>query len=84
MATTMLRSLLTLLLHILLFSHFQDTVSATTITFLNKCGHPVWPGIQPGSGKPILARGGFKLSQNKAYSLKLPHLWSELKEVEEW
>ena len=51
-------------------------VSATTITLYNKCTHLVWPGIQPGAGKPILACGGFKLQPNKAYSLHLPALWS--------
>ena len=51
-------------------------VLAIIITLYNKCTHPVWPGIQPGAGKPILARGGFKLQPNKAYSLHLPALWS--------
>lgn len=51
-------------------------VSATTTTFYNKCSHPVWPGIQPSAGKPILARGGFKLPPNKSYSLSLPAGWS--------
>uniref|UniRef100_A0A7N2LSI2 Thaumatin-like protein n=1 Tax=Quercus lobata TaxID=97700 RepID=A0A7N2LSI2_QUELO len=41
-----------------------------------KCTQPVWPGIQPGAGKPILARGGFKLQPSKAYSLHLTALWS--------
>ncbi|KAM6568133.1 hypothetical protein CsatB_016118 [Cannabis sativa] len=49
---------------------------ATTLTLLNKCSYTVWPGIQPGAGSPILARGGFKLGPNKAYSLRLPPLWS--------
>ncbi|KAK7839811.1 thaumatin-like protein [Quercus suber] len=35
-----------------------------------------WSGIQPGAGKPILARGGFKLQPGKAYSLHLTALWS--------
>ncbi|MBA0860183.1 hypothetical protein Goshw_014891 [Gossypium schwendimanii] len=69
---TMLRSLLTFTLFTLLFSY----VSATTITLYNKCPHPVWPGIQPSAGKPLLARGGFKLRPNKAYSMRLPPLWS--------
>lgn len=51
-------------------------VSAAAMILYNKCPHPVWPGIQPGAGKPILARGGFKLPPNKAYSLQLPPLWS--------
>ncbi|MQM16152.1 hypothetical protein Taro_049108 [Colocasia esculenta] len=48
----------------------------TTLAFYNKCSHPVWPGIQPSAGKPILARGGFRLLPNQAYSLSLPVGWS--------
>ncbi|KAK1388264.1 Thaumatin-like protein 1 [Heracleum sosnowskyi] len=33
-------------------------ISATSITLYNKCSHPVWPGIQPGAGKPVLASHG--------------------------
>ncbi|GMI99511.1 hypothetical protein like AT1G18250 [Hibiscus trionum] len=73
---TMLRSVLTLTLFTLLLSHASVEVSATTLTLYNKCPHPVWPGIQPSAGKPLLARGGFKLPPNKAYSLNLPPLWS--------
>ena len=36
----------------------------------------MWPAIQPGAGKPILARGGFNLPPNKAYSLQVPPQWS--------
>ena len=50
-------------------------VSATTITLYYKCTHPIWLSIQPGTSKPILARGGFKFQPNKAYSLHLPALW---------
>ncbi|XP_011039126.1 PREDICTED: thaumatin-like protein [Populus euphratica] len=71
----MLRSLLSLLLFTSIFSHISE-VSSTTITLHNKCTHPVWPGIQPSAGKPILARGGFKLPPNKAYTLHIPPLWS--------
>ncbi|PKI52837.1 thaumatin-like protein [Punica granatum] len=70
------RPLLSLLLLSLLSSHIADEVSATTITLFNKCPHTVWPGIQPSAGKPILARGGFKLPPKKAYTLHLPALWS--------
>ncbi|KAJ1378726.1 Thaumatin, conserved site [Sesbania bispinosa] len=71
--TIMLRSILALFL----ISHISvSKVSATTITLCNKCPHPVWPGIQPSAGKPILARGGFNLPPNKAYTLQLPPLWS--------
>ncbi|XWS60868.1 hypothetical protein CRYUN_Cryun07bG0074600 [Craigia yunnanensis] len=73
---TMPRSLLTFTLFTLLFSHISVEISARTITLYNKCPHPVWPGIQPSAGKPLLARGGFKLPPNKAYSMSLPPLWS--------
>lgn len=74
MAAT-LRSLLILILFTLTFSHISE-VSSTTITLHNKCTHPVWPGVQPSAGRPLLARGGFKLPPNKAYTLNLPPLWS--------
>ncbi|RVW17401.1 Thaumatin-like protein [Vitis vinifera] len=60
--------LLRSLLLSLVCTYIAGEVSATTISLYNKCSHPVWPGIQPGAGKPILARGGFKLPPNKAYS----------------
>ncbi|XP_019167477.1 PREDICTED: thaumatin-like protein [Ipomoea nil] len=71
----MLRSLL-FLSAIFFFFFVSVEVSATTMTLYNKCRHPVWPGIQPGAGKPVLARGGFKLPPNKAYTLRLPAGWS--------
>ncbi|KAL4364275.1 hypothetical protein GQ457_04G039180 [Hibiscus cannabinus] len=73
---TMLRSVSIFTLFTLLLSHISVETSATTITLYNKCAHPVWPGIQPSAGKPLLARGGFKLPPNKAYSMRLPPLWS--------
>ncbi|KAK8969298.1 Thaumatin-like protein [Platanthera guangdongensis] len=50
--------------------------SAATLALYNKCKDPVWPGIQPSAGRPILARGGFLLLPNQAYSLRLPAAWS--------
>ncbi|XP_051119729.1 thaumatin-like protein [Andrographis paniculata] len=50
--------------------------SGATMTLYNKCSHPVWPGIQASAGKPLLARGGFKLPPNKAYTMQLPPGWS--------
>ncbi|WOL20064.1 hypothetical protein Cni_G28866 [Canna indica] len=50
--------------------------SAATLSFYNKCRETVWPGIQPSAGKPVLARGGFQLHPNQAYSLRLPTGWS--------
>ncbi|GJZ55073.1 thaumatin-like protein [Tanacetum coccineum] len=63
----------TILLLILTTLHLT---SSTTILMVNKCSHPVWPGIQPGGNSPILARGGFKLPPSKSYTLFLPPNWS--------
>ncbi|KAH6763431.1 Pathogenesis-related thaumatin superfamily protein [Perilla frutescens var. hirtella] len=72
-----LRPLFSLLFLFVLTLQISEEVSAgTTMTMYNKCSHPVWPGIQPGSGKPILAKGGFKLLPNKSYTLQLPPGWS--------
>ncbi|KAI3761605.1 hypothetical protein L1987_52026 [Smallanthus sonchifolius] len=43
---------------------------------VNKCTHPVWPGIQPTAGRPVLLRGGFKLPPKKSFTLSLPPAWS--------
>ncbi|GJX57816.1 thaumatin-like protein [Tanacetum coccineum] len=63
----------TILLLILTTLHLT---SSTTILMVNKCRHPVWPGIQPGANSPILAHGGFKLPPSKSYTLFLPPNWS--------
>ena len=74
-ASTMAMLLKPLLLG-LLFTYIAVMASATTTSLYNKCSHPVCPGIQPRAGQPILARGGFKLQPNKAYSLHIPADWS--------
>uniref|UniRef100_A0A7N0V0W2 Thaumatin-like protein n=1 Tax=Kalanchoe fedtschenkoi TaxID=63787 RepID=A0A7N0V0W2_KALFE len=51
-------------------------VSSTTITLRNKCNHPVWPAIQPGSGHPVLRCGGFHMAPGETTALRLPPLWS--------
>ena len=50
--------------------------SAATLALYNKCGETVWPGIQPGAGKEILARGGLQLLPNRVTSIRLPTGWS--------
>ncbi|RZC61282.1 hypothetical protein C5167_023035 [Papaver somniferum] len=65
-----------LLLTLLFISHIAVEVSSATIAFHNKCSYPVWPGIQPSAGKPILVKGGFKLNPKQAYSLRVPQDWS--------
>ncbi|KAI7757322.1 hypothetical protein M8C21_031450 [Ambrosia artemisiifolia] len=68
----------TMQLHTIFFSLLLSFhgISATTFIMLNKCTYPVWPGIQPGAGSPVLARGGFKLPPKKSYTLFLPPAWS--------
>ncbi|XP_047161393.1 thaumatin-like protein [Vigna umbellata] len=50
-------------------------VSAATVTLTNNCPHPVWPGIQPNAGKPIVARGGLFLPPHQSQSLQIPAQW---------
>ncbi|XP_074269092.1 thaumatin-like protein [Silene latifolia] len=72
-------STLILLLSLLLFSLFTlfpGQVMGAKMVFSNKCGFPVWPGVQPSAGQPVLARGGFMLLPNQAYSMELPNRWS--------
>ncbi|KAL6552512.1 hypothetical protein OROHE_007876 [Orobanche hederae] len=72
----MLRPLLSFFFLSILVLHSSVEVSGTTMTLYNKCSHPVWPGIQPGAGHPVLANGGFKLPPNKFHKLRLPAGWS--------
>ncbi|XP_068662708.1 thaumatin-like protein [Aristolochia californica] len=58
------------------FAASVGVAKGTTFALYNKCPHAVWPGIQPGAGKPVLARGGFRLQPNQAYSLRVPAGWS--------
>ncbi|KAL9668637.1 hypothetical protein QQ045_006175 [Rhodiola kirilowii] len=74
MASKMIHNLLFLLF--LTYLHLTVDVSATTIRLVNRCGRTIWPGIQPGGGKPIVARGGFQLNAGQSYSLNLPPFWS--------
>ncbi|PKU74708.1 thaumatin-like protein [Dendrobium catenatum] len=59
-----------------LFASTFFVANSATLALFNKCKEPVWPGIQPSAGRPILARGGFLLLPNQAYSLRLPDAWS--------
>ncbi|KAM0952680.1 putative Thaumatin family [Dioscorea sansibarensis] len=70
------RLILTLPLLILSIYHNAASTQASTLALYNKCKQTVWPGIQPSAGKPILARGGFRLLPNQAYSIRLPPNWS--------
>lgn len=74
--TTQSTNILTKFAFLFLSTVSKNGASAATMTFSNKCSYPVWPGIQPSAGKPILARGGFHLASNQAHTLQLPALWS--------
>lgn len=50
--------------------------SAATLTLSNNCPYSVWPGIQPGGGKPVVANGGLFLPPHQAQTVQLPPLWS--------
>ncbi|KAL8171864.1 hypothetical protein V2J09_023668 [Rumex salicifolius] len=65
-----------LLVFTLILTHIPGEASAATMSLINKCSFPVWPGIQPSAGHPILARGGFKLAPRKTHELQLPAGWS--------
>ncbi|OAY77082.1 Thaumatin-like protein [Ananas comosus] len=43
-----------------------------TLAMYNKCRETVWPGIQPGAGKAVVARGGMRLQPGQATSVRLP------------
>nr|XP_010932644.1 LOW QUALITY PROTEIN: thaumatin-like protein [Elaeis guineensis] len=73
---TMLLLRLSGLLLLLLLLPAALLSEAATLALYNRCRETVWPGIQPSAGKAILARGGFRLLPNQAYSIRLPTAWS--------
>ncbi|KAL6275896.1 hypothetical protein ACE6H2_019497 [Prunus campanulata] len=46
---------------LILCSLAHATSPAPFLTLVNNCPFPLWPGIQPNSGHPVLERGGFYL-----------------------
>lgn len=72
----MAATIFSLLLVSLILTSIPGEVWGAKMVLLNKCEHPVWPGIQPSAGRPVLARGGFKLNPYKAFALDLPDGWS--------
>ncbi|KAL5538291.1 hypothetical protein UlMin_044016 [Ulmus minor] len=55
---------------------FFSGSDAAVFTFKNKCKNTIWPGIQPGSGKPQLMEGGFELKPNQTINITAPKGWS--------
>ncbi|KAF3452678.1 hypothetical protein FNV43_RR03111 [Rhamnella rubrinervis] len=49
---------------------------AATFTLENRCRNTIWPGIQAGSGKPLLMDGGFQLRPGQAININVPKGWS--------
>ncbi|XP_008224274.1 PREDICTED: osmotin-like protein [Prunus mume] len=63
MASSYHHKTLTLLLttFLILCALAHATSPAPFLTLVNNCPFPLWPGIQPNSGHPVLERGGFYL-----------------------
>lgn len=59
----------------LLMVVFSGT-DAAVFTLDNKCSDMVWPGIQPGAGKPQLMNGGFPLKPGETVTINAPAGWS--------
>ncbi|XP_043691692.1 pathogenesis-related thaumatin-like protein 3.5 [Telopea speciosissima] len=49
---------------------------AANFTLKNNCRNTIWPGIQAGSGKPVLNNGGLKLKPNESVNINAPTGWS--------
>ncbi|XP_077209836.1 pathogenesis-related thaumatin-like protein 3.5 [Tasmannia lanceolata] len=60
----------------LLLLFYISYVGATVFTLKNNCRNPVWPGIQPGGGKPVLKNGGFQLKPGQTVRISAPKGWS--------
>ncbi|KAL9229623.1 hypothetical protein vseg_005071 [Gypsophila vaccaria] len=66
-----------LFLLVLAIFALQDVyVTATTFTFVNKCGYTVWPGLLAGASSPKLESTGFELQQGGARTFQAPAGWS--------
>ncbi|PON86267.1 Thaumatin [Trema orientale] len=49
---------------------------ASVFTLENRCKDTIWPGIQPGAGKPQLMDGGLQLRPGQAVKITAPKGWS--------
>ncbi|KAK1304718.1 Thaumatin-like protein 1 [Acorus calamus] len=57
-------------------SSVDHSVKGATFTFINKCDHPVWPGILSSAGSPPLGTTGFELPQGTTQTFDAPTGWS--------
>ncbi|KAK1325483.1 Thaumatin-like protein [Acorus calamus] len=60
----------------MLFSLLLQGVKGATFTFINKCDHPVWPGILSSAGSPPLGTTGFELPHGTTQTFDAPTGWS--------
>lgn len=51
-------------------------VDAAVFTLENRCRNTIWPGIQAGSGKPLLMNGGLQLRPGQTVNINAPKGWS--------
>ncbi|XP_002533803.2 thaumatin-like protein 1 [Ricinus communis] len=49
---------------------------SATFTIINKCSHPVWPGILSNAGTSQLPTTGFALQPGESNSIEVPQAWS--------
>ncbi|XP_057970360.1 thaumatin-like protein 1b [Malania oleifera] len=63
------------LLSLILLTICSGAVS-TTFTIVNKCNHPVWPGLLSGAGTPQLPTTGFLLQAGESKTIPVPPHWS--------
>lgn len=49
---------------------------AAVFTLKNGCRNTIWPGIQPGAGKPQLMGGGIQLGPGESANISSPRGWS--------
>ncbi|XP_042497978.1 pathogenesis-related thaumatin-like protein 3.5 [Macadamia integrifolia] len=60
----------------LLLSFSISGAQAAIFTLKNNCKNTIWPGIQPGSGRPVLNNGGLELKPGKSVNIQAPSGWS--------
>ncbi|XP_057784186.1 thaumatin-like protein 1 [Salvia miltiorrhiza] len=51
-------------------------VFPATFTFVNQCGHTVWPGLLSNAGTPQLPTTGFPLNSGDSLPVPVPPSWS--------
>ena len=57
---------------LLFFLLAVQVASGVKFTIVNKCGGPIWPGIQ---GSTLPEGGGFRLEQGQSHDIFVPDRW---------